>query len=88
MPEEVRARIIKEELLLMPNGDRAQQMFRAMYEKRRLHDLAFNEPPRPAGDILREAASDVRRHYAGFLPVVTDSAYFELRPGQCHIRAQ
>ena len=87
MRNEPRTALIKQELLLVPNGDNAQQLFRMVYEIRRLRDLAANDPPRPVGDIFDEAVKDVRRHHVGFVPVVTDSDYFDLRPGQYQMPA-
>lgn len=85
MRDEPQTALIKQELLLLPNGDNAQQLFRMVYEIRRLRDLAANDTPRPAGNIFEEAVKDVRRHHAGFVPVVTDSDYFDLRPDQYQI---
>ncbi|MEJ2686202.1 MAG: hypothetical protein P8124_03155 [Gammaproteobacteria bacterium] len=74
--------LIKEELRRVPNGDHAQQLFRMVYEIMRLRDLRANDPPRLPGEVFGEAVKDVRRHHAGFLPVVTDPGYFDLPSDQ------
>lgn len=74
--------LIKQELLRIPSGDSAQQLFRMVYEILRLRDLRTNDPPRVPGEVFGKAVKDVRRHHAGFLPLVTDPGYFDLPSGQ------
>ena len=76
------AALIEQELLLVPNGDNAPQRCRMVYEIPALRDLKGHDAPRSAGQVREEAVQDVRQHYVGFVPIVTDSDYFDLRPNQ------
>lgn len=77
--------LIHHELDLIPSGDQAQQTLRMSYEVRRLHDLSDHDPPQAPGHVFREAVDEVHKHYAGFLPAVSDSGYFDLHPGEYRI---
>lgn len=78
--------LVGHDLGLIPEGDLAQQTLRMTYSARRKHDLKENDPPRPPGEIFREAVADARKEYPGFMPTVTDPEYFDLNPGEYQLR--
>lgn len=57
------------ELDLIPRGDFNQNMFRALYEQRRLHVLGRHATERlSAGEVAERAAASVREYEPAFEP--------------------